>query len=159
MTSAKFKLNWKVKAHTFRVLDNIPFGENLYYLLQRYVTKSIPRQLSPTKDRAAAQISHALKFRALGVDLAKANLLEFGAGWDLYSNLILYCMGVDRQCTIDVRRLVNSLVKMSRFNHAALQEMATIRASVSASDAAMITKAIGRVGRGAFTLGLSQNRA
>ncbi len=108
MTSAKFKLNWKVKAHTFRVLDNIPFGENLYYLLQRYVTKSIPRQLSPTKDRAAAQISHALKFRALGVDLAKANLLEFGAGWDLYSNLILYCMGVDRQCTIDVRRLVKA---------------------------------------------------
>ena len=107
MTSAKFKLNWKVKAHTFRVLDNIPFGENLYYLLQRYVTKSIPRQLSPTKDRAAGNLSRPEIPSARG-RLAKANLLEFGAGWDLYSNLILYCMGVDRQCTIDVRRLVKA---------------------------------------------------
>jgi len=108
MACRRFKINWVVKAKTFNVLDRIPAGEKIHYLLQRYITKTIPRPLSPTKDTGAAQISHANKFRQHGVDLTKTSLLEFGAGWDLYGNIIMYCMGVNRQDVVDIHRWLNA---------------------------------------------------
>lgn len=102
------RLNWIVKANTFNVLDRMPGGEEVYYFLQRFVTKSIPRKLFPTNQVGRVQIAHATRFKAYGVDLSTANLLEFGAGWDLYSNLLFYCMGVQRQHTVDIRRWVKA---------------------------------------------------
>ena len=90
MAFRKFKISWKLKAAAFNFLDAAPFGEVLYYLLQRYVTKTVPRQLAPTEETGAAQISHAHSFLQRGAHLKEATLFEFGAGWDLYSNIILY---------------------------------------------------------------------
>jgi len=108
MAFRRVKIGWKLKAAAFNFLGTAPFGETLYYLLQRYVTKTIPRQLAPTEETGAAQISHARKFLRRGVRLDETTLFEFGAGWDLYSNIILYCFGVNRQITVDIRRLVKA---------------------------------------------------
>ncbi|HWT99385.1 MAG TPA: methyltransferase domain-containing protein [Terriglobales bacterium] len=108
MAFRKFKFGWKLKAATLNFLGVAPFGGTLYYLLQRYVTKTIPRRLAPTEETGAAQISHARKFLQCGIHLDEATLFEFGAGWDLYSNIILYCFGANRQITIDIRRLVKA---------------------------------------------------
>jgi hypothetical protein len=104
MLNERFHINWKLKAFAFNVLDRMFAGDKLYYLLQRHVTKAYPRVLSPTKDTGAAPIFHAKKFKEYGVDLTKAHLMEFGAGWDLYNNITMYCMGVNRQYLVDVRR-------------------------------------------------------
>lgn len=108
MAFRRFKISWKLKAAAFNFLGRVPAGETLYYLLQRYVTRTIPRRLAPTEETGAAQISHAQKFIRRGVNLNETTLFEFGAGWDLYSNIILYCFGVNRQITIDIRRWVKA---------------------------------------------------
>src|SRR4051812_28143286 len=104
MAFRRFKVNWVLKANIFNVLDCVPCGNQLYYLLQRYVTKTVPRILVPTAVTGKAQISHANAFKQHGIDLTKAHFVEFGAGWDLYSNMIMYCMGVSQQYVIDIRR-------------------------------------------------------
>lgn len=108
MAFRRFKIDWKLKAAAFNFLSIAPFGETLYYLLQRYVTKTIPRQLAPTEETGAAQITHARKFLLRGIHLDETTLFEFGAGWDLYSNIILYCFGANRQITVDIRRWVKA---------------------------------------------------
>ncbi len=104
MAFRKFKINWVLKAAAFSMLDKLPAREKAYYLLQRYVTKTIPRPLTPTSETAEVQIAHAHEFLLHGVDLTKARLMEFGAGWDLYSNIIMYCFGVERQSVFDINR-------------------------------------------------------
>ncbi|MDO7844592.1 methyltransferase domain-containing protein [Sphingomonas immobilis] len=82
----------------------MPAGQKVYYLFQRYVTKSYPRPLSPTIESAEVQISHAQTIVATRSDVGTLTLLEFGAGWDLYANMVYYCYGLNHQIAIDVRR-------------------------------------------------------
>jgi SAM-dependent methyltransferase len=104
MAFRQFRINWRLKSLCFQVIDQTPFGDSLYYVLQRYVTKTQPRILSPTILKDSAQIRQISTFVQRGVQLESANLFEFGAGWDLYSNFLAYCCGVNSQLTVDVRR-------------------------------------------------------
>lgn len=106
----KVRVNWKVKALAFNLFDRLPFGQYLYFLAQRYVTRTVPRILAPTALCAHTQLCHAEKLIESYGDLSSLTLLEIGAGWDLYSNLILYCLGVDRQVVVDVRRWARSKI-------------------------------------------------
>lgn len=36
-------MRWQTKARAFSVLSSIPFGEDIHYALQRYVTRRLPR--------------------------------------------------------------------------------------------------------------------
>jgi predicted SAM-dependent methyltransferase len=100
----QFKMDWKLKARAFRVLDRLPMGDQLYCLLQQHVTHTLPRALSPTSERAVNQLRHIERIREHRGSLDGAVLLEFGAGWDLYSNLLYWCLGLDRQIVVDIRR-------------------------------------------------------
>jgi hypothetical protein len=100
----RFRLDWKLKARAFKVLDRMPMGDQAYCLLQQYVTHTLPRALSPTSERAANQLAHIERIRRHRSTLDGVVLLEFGAGWDLYSNLLYWCLGVERQIVVDVRR-------------------------------------------------------
>lgn len=98
------KVGWRAKALAFNILDKVPFGEELYYFAQRNITRTLPRKLAPTAKTGEVQLRHV---RAIGRhrgDLDRVTLLEFGAGWDLYANLLYYCMGVEHQIAIDIRR-------------------------------------------------------
>lgn len=98
------KVAWRNKAFAFQVLDRIPFGERIYYFLQKNVTHTYPRKLAPTADTGAAQIRHIEFIGRFRKGLDRVTLLEIGAGWDLYANLIYYCLGVEAQIAIDIRR-------------------------------------------------------
>ncbi len=100
----KVSVNWLAKAVAFNIFDKIPFGEKIYYKFQRDVTRTLPRTLSPTSKTASAQIAHAKAIVARRQDIDKITLLEIGAGWDLYANLIYFCYGINRQIAIDIRR-------------------------------------------------------
>ncbi len=100
----RFGLDWKLKARAFNLLDRMPMGDQAYCLLQQYVTRTLPRALSPTSERASNQLLHIERVRQHRRTLDGAVLLEFGAGWDLYSNLLYWCLGINRQIVVDVRR-------------------------------------------------------
>jgi len=100
----KVELNWKAKALAFNMFERLPFGQDLYFLVQRYVTHTVPRTLAPTAECALNQLAHAKKVIETFHDPSSLRLLEIGAGWDLYSNLVMYCMGINRQIVVDVRR-------------------------------------------------------
>jgi hypothetical protein len=99
----RFTLNWKTKAAAFRAFDALPGGQRLYYLTQRHVTRTLPRDLS---QHGRWQFEHARTFRRYFGDTASAKLFEFGAGWDLHSNLVQWCYGIDDQVVVDISRLI-----------------------------------------------------
>ena len=100
-------IDWRLKAGLFRLFDAAPGGRHAYYLTQRYVTRTLPRPMSPTADTARWFLAHAGALRArFGDDLSGVRCYEWGAGWDLYSNLTLWCLGVDAQLVVDLNRWV-----------------------------------------------------
>jgi len=116
MAHKDVSVNWRLKALAFNVFDKMPLGEKTYYLFQRYVTKTYPRKLSPTVKSARSRIKHAQFMVDTLPDLAKARILEIGAGWDLYANFIYYCFGIEHQVAVDVRRwaraeTINAVIK------------------------------------------------
>ena len=102
----KFKMNWKAKAFAFNTFDRMPLGREAYYFVQRHVTKTVPRVLSPTAYTARWFLEHSkvLEHHSLGRGLGAMSLFEFGAGWDLYGNCVAWCLGVERQTVYDLTR-------------------------------------------------------
>ena len=106
------QIGWRTKAAAFRLFDAMPAGRHLYYLAQRHVTRTLPRDLSEHRRWAVA---HANAFRArYDGDLGRARLFEFGAGWDLFNSLVQWCFGVNRQLVVDVVRWARA----DQINHA-----------------------------------------
>jgi len=108
-----------MKANAFRLMDSVPFGGALYPLLQRCVTGRYYRNLALLEKTAAPYLRHMDACLRHGVDPARSVYLEFGAGSDLFGNLIAYCCGVPRQIVVDVRPLVqrdqvNHVIKFLR---------------------------------------------
>jgi hypothetical protein len=98
--------DWRLKALAFRMLERLPMQRTAYSLLQRYVTRSYPRALSPTRESSASQQHHLRAFRERFGTLDEARLFEFGAGWDLYGNLVFWTLGINHQTVMDLARWV-----------------------------------------------------
>ncbi len=100
-----FKINWEKKALAFRAFDTLPFGRWLYGFTQRHITKTVPRPLSPTAETGRWFTAHAKAFQEHGKkQLDAASHFEFGAGWDLFPNLVLWCYGMKEQFVYDLNR-------------------------------------------------------
>jgi SAM-dependent methyltransferase len=105
----------------FRLLGNVPYGNDLYYLLQRYVTRTLPRHKSGRGANLDAALSISASCGGNKTDPNSIRVLEIGAGWDLYQSIILYMFGVNHQKLVDVRRwakpgLVNETIEWLRSN-------------------------------------------
>lgn len=98
-------MKWTTKSAALWVLDKMPGGDEAHYLLQRYVMKSLPRPSARIPEYVAGYRRHIEAFRSHGLDIEKGLLLSFGAGWDLFENLVYYAYGVNRQIAIDVELL------------------------------------------------------
>jgi len=99
-------VHWQTKARAFSFLSNIPFGEDIHYGLQRYVTRRLPR---PEKQ---VRSIHAFARRLIEVHemyslrpLKDSTCFEFGAGRDLIIPLSFSAHGVHRFITVDIERL------------------------------------------------------
>lgn len=79
-------MNWKTKAIVQRCLSRCPFGVQANYLLQRYVSRSLPIDRHTIKQMAdiAAMHLEALSEHSLTAP-RDARCLEIGAGTDLTS--------------------------------------------------------------------------
>ncbi len=94
-------MDWRIKcaAHS---LFSLPVAGRFYYPFKRYVTRSVFRapDLEEDLDMARGHFRHLQEVKE--IDPVQAHCLEFGAGRDLINNLILWCLGVERQTTVDL---------------------------------------------------------
>jgi hypothetical protein len=95
-------MNWQSKAALYRLFERAPFGRQLHYAAQRYVTRTLPRRVHPTAKVAAEFERHLTAFLAAKGTVNNLTYFEFGAGWDLYSNIYLWTCGLDRQLVVDL---------------------------------------------------------
>lgn len=110
-------MNWKYKAIIEHIFSIIPFGQNLNYFFQKYVSKSLPvndEQAAVIIERGLSHLN-ALK-RYYRRPISEARFYEFGAGVDLIIPLTFYSFGVNHQTVIDIRpllriNLVNNVIK------------------------------------------------
>ncbi|UPK25077.1 class I SAM-dependent methyltransferase [Bradyrhizobium sp. 195] len=118
-------MRWQTKARAFSVLSNIPWGEDLHYALQRYVTRRLPR---PEKQ---VRSIYTLAQRLLAVHekyslrpLRDSTCFEFGAGRDLIVPLAFSAHGARRFITVDIERLAK--LELIRSNAAIVSRLSGI---------------------------------
>jgi SAM-dependent methyltransferase len=98
-------MRWVAKAAIQKSLSLVPAGERFNYLLQRKVTRQLPRSDEHFRLHATETVRH---FRAYRRYVAPAmsgppHFYEFGAGWDLITPLLYSALGVERQTLVDIR--------------------------------------------------------
>src|SRR5258706_13196996 len=99
-------MQWQTKAQAFRALSVVPFGTDLHFLLQRYVTLRLQR--SEKQVRAIYAFAQTLleQYAAHGGRaLALSTFFEFGSGRDLVVPLAVSAGGAKRFITVDIERL------------------------------------------------------
>ncbi|MCB9587425.1 MAG: class I SAM-dependent methyltransferase [Polyangiaceae bacterium] len=106
-------MDWRLKAAFFWGFNYVPMGAELHYFAQRRLTKGLPRKLTPLSDVANSYMLHPRVLKGAFPEFPKGHQLEFGAGRDLFGNLITWCCGVDRQTVIDI----DPLLKPELINH------------------------------------------
>ncbi|HJU88881.1 MAG TPA: class I SAM-dependent methyltransferase [Gemmatimonadaceae bacterium] len=110
-------MKWMMKAAAGHVLSRAPGGRRLHYLMQRYVTRSLPMPMEDFDIRMRIACQHLGHVRRVMSDLAlsDATFLEFGAGWDLTVPLVYRAAGVGRQLLYDLEPLAQpDLISVSR---------------------------------------------
>lgn len=114
-------MNWKLKSVLQSLFSHVPSGEQLNYLCQRYITKSLPFDDSTfdlNMNIACEQIQKIEKY--IQCHLQEATFFEFGAGYELTIPLTYYALGVSHQVLVDIRKLVRgNLINhtISQFQH------------------------------------------
>lgn len=98
-------MDWRLKAKAFQIFDNAPFGSLMHYLSQRYITKRLPRKIHSVSESSSVFRQHISAFKEHINLLEKAVYFEFGAGYDFYSNMVMYCYGIERQICVDIKPL------------------------------------------------------
>jgi SAM-dependent methyltransferase len=97
-------VDWRTKARLQKVLSALPSGYRLNYLLQRYVTRSLPRPEAELRQIIATAERHLAAVSAhLDKPIREARFFEFGAGYDLAEPLCASTMGVTDRLLYDIR--------------------------------------------------------
>jgi len=99
-------MQWQTKARAFNVLSAVPFGEDLHYALQRYVTRRLPRPERQVRSihTFAQQLLRTYSEYSDRPPQA-STFFEFGAGRDLIIPLAFSAQGAKRFITVDIERL------------------------------------------------------
>jgi hypothetical protein len=101
-------MNWRAKSLTIATVERMPFSARIYYLLQRFVTRSIPRSAASIESVIRHEQRHLESFRAFTGKTMPAKIFEFGAGWDLCSAIVRHAMGAPRQNMVDLHPLATA---------------------------------------------------
>jgi Methyltransferase domain len=100
-------MDWRLKALLQMTFSMVPGGEQLNYLVQRYVVGSLPA----SDPGFAASVYYAKRHidvlqRHYNRLLGQATFYEFGVGWDMAIPLAFYGLGIESQILVDIRKLV-----------------------------------------------------
>ena len=110
-------MDWRFKAVAFQMLDKFYQygGSKIHYYSQRHITKRLPRKIEPVEKTSEDFLLHVKSFQKYFGSLDNTTYFEFGAGWDIYSNIVMYCYGIKKQIVVDIKplikpELVNSVI-------------------------------------------------
>jgi SAM-dependent methyltransferase len=96
-------VRWLAKAAVQGAVSVLPGSEKINYVFQRHVTHSVPAGNAVARRRFAKALAHMRVFDThSGRSVSQATFYEFGAGWDLFSPLAYFSLGVDHQIVTDV---------------------------------------------------------
>ena len=97
------------------LLSRIPSGEQVNYLLSKYVTGHVPASEATFRRDVSFAQQYLEAFRKYsGRSIEEGRFYEFGGGWDLIVALTFYSLGVNRQVVVDLRKILRpSLVAMT----------------------------------------------
>ncbi|HMK34042.1 MAG TPA: methyltransferase domain-containing protein [Desulfomonilaceae bacterium] len=102
-------MNWKAKALLHWMLSYAPLGNEIHYVIQRNVTKTLPRPAYRVENGLMHARNHMKSFsRYADRDIEDASVYEFGAGADMFVQLLLYSFGINRQVTVDLNKLLKT---------------------------------------------------
>src|SRR6188472_2453806 len=98
-------MRWLAKAALQRGLGAVPQGEQLNYVFQRRVLRSLPAGDGALRQKFSRALHHlgAYEEHGPGVPATEAAFYEFGAGWDLAIPVAYALLGVGRQVLVDIR--------------------------------------------------------
>jgi len=104
-------MKFKYKCFLQKIFSNVPKGEILNYLFQKYVTRALPISNNFFLEKVQLSYNHYLKFEKYNsLNQNSYQYYEFGAGWDLITPITMGLLGFNVTC-IDIRRLVfNQLI-------------------------------------------------
>lgn len=109
-------MHWLAKSALQNAIGVLPRSEEWNYLMQRRLTKRLPRGF----DEFVFHAEMGLQQWQLVLPLlpeerrAAAHFYEFGAGWDLIIPLTYWALGVERQTLVDI----SPHVRLELINHA-----------------------------------------
>ncbi len=98
-------MRWLAKATIQKAMSVLPQPDRWNYVLQRHVTKRLPRPDNDVTDKIRLAIRHleALQRVSPELDVTSTRFFEFGAGWDLIVPLAFATLGVRDQTLVDIR--------------------------------------------------------
>jgi SAM-dependent methyltransferase len=136
-------MRWMAKAVVQKALSYAPRGEQLNYVLQRRVLRSLPGTDAHLRAKFGRALQHVAAYRAHGPQ-REPSCYEFGAGWDLIVPLAYYALGFDRQTLVDVRPIVrvelvnDSIARFARLRTQLEEDAGRALRPVGAADVAGI---------------------
>lgn len=101
-------MNWRQKSAAYGLIDLMPFSNHMFYLLQRYVTKSLPRSNARIKYYVGEFKLHIGIFEKYNPNFKNETWFGFGTGWDFCENLVFHRYGLKKQITVDLNRLARA---------------------------------------------------
>jgi SAM-dependent methyltransferase len=113
-------MDWKFKARAYRILAAVPFGKDVHYLLQKHVTKELPRRVEGLNQLIVASEKIKKEYETHATHpLGSSHFIEIGAGRDLVIAIVLRMLGVGKVTCIDIDRLAKLDLVQYAANHVA----------------------------------------
>jgi ubiquinone/menaquinone biosynthesis C-methylase UbiE len=101
-------MNWKVKCVSSYILSKLPQSMRIYNAIQKHLTGRWHRDVRHTMAVPNNYTMHIDAFHKYWGDFKSAQYYEFGVARDLFSNLVNYCSGIEKQLAIDLNPLATA---------------------------------------------------
>lgn len=99
-------MNYQLKIKIQNTISKLPYAENLNFILQKYVTKSLPIPFDEFKQKINTVKTHFDNLKKFGSKpISDSCYYEIGAGYDMVIPISLSLLGFKNLICIDVRKL------------------------------------------------------
>lgn len=104
-------MNYRLKISLQKFISKLPKAEKINFLLQRFITKSLPIPLDEFKEKISTVKTHFKNFQEYGkTNITESVYYEIGAGYDMVIPISMSLLGFKKLICIDVRKLTFPLL-------------------------------------------------
>jgi SAM-dependent methyltransferase len=118
-------MRWLLKAYIQKIVSVLPWSASLNYAMRKYASRTLPVKQSTFEEMLAIAEKHYGFFlrHSPAESLHNPFFFEFGAGWDLISQLYYHSRGIKKQYVVDIKpharlALINDTIRrLKRYTH------------------------------------------